>query len=264
MAVNEFKLAQSTAQVQELFNLLTANSLTSGYMLVTNGNKGVKFTRGLHAGDNSLIFDSENAVRVDINVIKNALNIPSTDAFEAKANKSTMITASSTDAQYPSAKAVYDALNTLGFKDSKQSLENIDKLVQLFEQKSLESNILYIASISISNGAESNPIYYPTPCIFMQSGDTRTVGNPISLIIICGNIIKYIRGKVTSGSSILADTTFDYDLRNFVNRIELEHYATNEKLNQLYGTVTDDINAAVSDLRSEVYALLVDTLTKEY
>ena len=187
MATNEFKLAQTTTQLQDLLNLLTANPLSSGYTLVTNGDKGVQFKRSVHSGDTFIAVDGDNAITLNTAALRPALNIPSTDDFEKVTNRVTIISNASTDVQYPSAKAVYNLLNNIGLNIS--TAETVAQIKEQFTSKRLVSNTLYIANIAINSKL--------VPCIFLQSGNIQLSGANVGLMILYEDKWTYISGVTT-------------------------------------------------------------------
>ena len=80
----EFRLQQTTKQVQDLLNLLTDNDKVADCILVSDGAKNVQF--------------------ITLEDLKSKLNIAG--------DLITEISADNTDTQYPSAKAVYDHVNS--------------------------------------------------------------------------------------------------------------------------------------------------------
>lgn len=217
MAVNEFKLAQSTTQIQNLFNLLMANGFSQNYMLVTDGSKGVKFVRGLHAVDNTITLTNDNAISVNLDSVRAALNISQMEDFERVINKTSLINAQSTDTQYPSARAVYSAMNSLGIKVYEETFASIDTLINAFKNRGFTSQTLYIGNIASST--------HPQPCIFVQYGDTQTGASKITLIVFYNNTWRTLEGEV-AGTTINITGDVSYDLSTLATASSLTSLAS--------------------------------------
>lgn len=254
MAINEFKLSQTTTQVQDLFNLLTANPLTTGYTLVTNGDKGVKFVKSLHPGDSVVTIDGDNAITINVAALRSSLDIPTTEDFEATANKVILLSEASTDTQYPSAKAVYSALRTVGVTAISERYVSVAALIDQFKARSFTSNILYLAKVVVDSRE--------VPCIFVQTGNISTSGQYISLMMFYKNTLRYIHGQTENSNIVVApenDVVFD-----------LTTLAKSSDVANVYATTTYVDNAAsglqtsINNLRSDVNLLITGVLDGEY
>lgn len=80
---SEYKLEQTTKEIQDILNLLTKNDSASGFSLVSDGNGTVKFERTLDVQNTDLSSksylskDANNTLKVNFDQLREDLNIPS-------------------------------------------------------------------------------------------------------------------------------------------------------------------------------------------
>ena len=255
MAVNEFKLAQSTTQIQDLFNLLMANGFSQNYMLVTNGSKGVKFVRGLHASDNTITLTNDNAIGVNVESIRSALSLPRTEDFELKSNKANIISNQSTDNQYPSAKAVYSAIASLGIKVYEESFASIDTLINTFKNRGFSSQTLYVANI-ISE-------IHPQPCMFIQYGNIQTGASKITLMLFYKDTWRRISGEVV-GASVNITSDVSYDLSTLAPASSLTSLAPTTYVDEKITEAKSYADTKLEEAKTYLDELILGTIDGEY
>lgn len=258
MAINEFKLSQTTTQVQDLLNLLTANPLSLGYTLVTNGSKGVKFVKSLHSGDSIVTVDGDNAITVNVAALRSSLDIPSTETFEAVANKVTSISSSATDQQYPSAKAVQNALSTIGVTALPEPYSNVEAIINQFKQRAFASDILYVVKVVIDSKI--------VPCILVQAGNISIDGQYVSLMLLYKNTLRYIHGQVASNNVTVAEGQDNiFDLTAFAKTADVASvYATSAYVDNAATGLQNSIDTQIGQLRTEINMLITGVLEGEY
>lgn len=255
MAVNEFKLLQNTSQIQDLFNLLIANNLAPNYMLVSNGERGIKFVRGIHAKDNTINLTADNALSVNTEVLRAALEIPNTSSFELKNNKVQNISATSTEIQYPSAKAVYDALLNVGIKEYGNSFADISNVINAFKNRMYSSGTLYVANIINEE--------YPQPCLFIQYGAIQAANAKITLMLLYKDIWRVIKGTVIS-SSVDIESDVSYSLSNFTTNETSNLLATSQYVDDEVAAAKTYADNKLEEAKTYLDELIFGAINGEY
>ena len=202
----QFRLAQTTTEIQELFNLLITNFETEGRMLVANGSQGIKFVNPVASGDNYIKVNN-NIVTLDIAKLQAAILVgfPDMSTVENTSNKASLISAANktSTTEYPSIKAVVDYLANFAFTTS--NITSVAAIKENFIKKQLTSGTLYLSYVE-EDGR-------PYPCIFAQAGNIQTVGAAVSLMILYRNKRCIVQGVVAAASVTVASSDdLVYDL----------------------------------------------------
>lgn len=158
MVKDTFKLKQTTLQIQNILDLLTANAYEGDMILITDGEGtiqdpigSVKFVKSIHVGPSEKYItiskdtDSYNQLSLDFTKLTTDLQIPTADTFKndflQKSSKVITLGETSTDDQIPSAKAVYNIAKNLMTKQEASSFIPVNAKVTAIAETSTDDEL---------------------------------------------------------------------------------------------------------------------------